>query len=125
MEKYGSQTCHKLQYNTAHAHCMLDNYGYRHTHTHTHTHSEYVILIIFKRQWSRERVSLLYIHCLSCSCLTVYRHILGTVCSVITNGMFICDEHKAPPNYSARYSCYEEHTRGHWTNFNLTGFNSR
>jgi hypothetical protein len=38
----------------------------------TDTHSEYVILIAFPRQeWLSERTSmlLLYVHCLSCSCV--------------------------------------------------------
>ena len=39
--------------NTAHAHCMLDNYHYN-------THSEYVIPVAFPlQQWLHERVSLL------------------------------------------------------------------
>ena len=51
---------HAADDNMAHAHCMLDNYGYRHT--------LYVIFIAFPRQqWLRERASVLhntYIACL-------------------------------------------------------------
>jgi len=52
--------------NMAHAHCMLDTYGYihTHTHTHTHTHSGCVILIPLPlQQWLHERASMLcYTH---------------------------------------------------------------
>ena len=50
--------------NMAHAHCMLDTYGYKHTHTHTHTHTGCVVLIALPLQrWVHER-ALVYIHCL-------------------------------------------------------------
>ena len=53
-----NRTGHRRQYNTAHAHCMLD----------TDTHSEYLILIVFPRQQRlNERASMLpytYIACL-------------------------------------------------------------
>jgi hypothetical protein len=52
----------------AHAHCMLDNYGYTHTHT-------YVMMIAWSlQQWLRERASMLrltYIPCLvNCDFMT-------------------------------------------------------
>jgi hypothetical protein len=47
-----TQTGHTWEYNTAHAHCMLERA--------TDTHSEYVITIPFPRQqWLRERASVL------------------------------------------------------------------
>ena len=50
--------------NTAHAHCMLDNYGYK------YTHSGCVILIAFfsATMVARKRPNvMLYVHCPSCS----------------------------------------------------------
>jgi hypothetical protein len=53
MEKYSSQTAHRRKHYTAHARCMLDNYGNRHI-------LEYVTFIDFPIQkWLRERASML------------------------------------------------------------------
>ena len=53
--------------NMAHAHCMLDTYGY------TNTHTEYVIVIDFApQQWLHERAPLLlytYIHTYIHACI--------------------------------------------------------
>jgi len=74
--------------NMAHAHCMLDKYGYTHTHTHTHTHTVYIILIAFPlQQWLLERASLLrytYIACLF--------KVLNSVCT--------CYRFRKPENFS-------------------------
>ena len=56
-----SQRDYRSQYNTAHAHCMLDKA--------TETHSKYVILTAFPwQQLFRKRASILrlYVHCLHC-----------------------------------------------------------
>ena len=59
-----SQRGYRWQHNTAHARCMLDNYGYRHTHKHTQC-----ITCCFSTATlvSLTRLSVtLYVHCLSC-----------------------------------------------------------
>ena len=62
VEKYGTAG-QATDDNMVHAHCMLDNKGYKHTHT------EHVILIAFpQQQWlyvrTRHSVTL-YVHCLA------------------------------------------------------------
>ena len=61
--------------NVAHAHCMLDNWGYRNT--------EYVIVIAFPRQqWLRERASLLtFILC----CLSWFSSLKHRACWCSSN----------------------------------------
>jgi len=56
VEKY-DKTGQVTDNNTVHAHCMLDNEGYK-------THSEYAIIFVFPlQQWLQERASLLrYTH---------------------------------------------------------------
>ena len=57
-----SQTDHGWQYGTAHAHCMLDNYGYRHTLRICNTYCFTTATMVKRTGLSVT----LYIHCLSC-----------------------------------------------------------
>ena len=53
----------------------INSYRQTDTHTHTHTHTEYVLLIAFPwQQWVHKHTTVLhlYIHCLSCSKLTLF-----------------------------------------------------
>jgi len=53
--------------NMAHAHCMLDNPGYKHTHTNIHTHTKYVILIALPlQQRLHERTVMIRCTCITC-----------------------------------------------------------
>ena len=57
-----SQTVHRWQYNTAYAHCMLDNYGYRHTLRICNTYCFSMSTVVAGKRLNVK----LCVHCLSC-----------------------------------------------------------
>ena len=64
MVKYGTAIGHRWQYGTAHAHCTLNNKGYKHKLRICNTYCFYTAI---KLTVMRLDVTL-YVHCMSCSC---------------------------------------------------------
>ena len=58
------------EYNRAHAHCMLDNEGYRHTLIIRNTYCSFAAKMITRTR----PIITLYVPCLSCSVLGMYEH---------------------------------------------------